>query len=326
MNPLQAWAGLELRHLRALEAIAEQGSFHRAATHLGYSQSAVSQQIAGLERVIGVRVIERMAGSRPVELTDAGRVLLEHGRLVFAQVSAAHHELTAGTGRRPAPLRVGAFQSVGAHLIPQLLERARHKETGLKIELTQTTSDPELLALLRTDELDITFAMLPVPDGPFTVRELFADKFVGLVATDSEFAPDGRVPSIDALATQPLITAATCRTAARIEAQMHERGLQPRVAHRSDDNGTVRALAAAGAGVAIVPRLSAGTAGDGVRVLSLDEDLPPRRIALCWRSDRPVAAAHGAFVAEVIAVGREAGLIPAAPPATLLTAATGAAA
>jgi len=73
MKALRTWAGLELRHLIALEAIAEQGSFHRAATHIGYSPSAVSQQIAALERIVGEQLIERFGGSRPVRLTDAVR-------------------------------------------------------------------------------------------------------------------------------------------------------------------------------------------------------------------------------------------------------------
>src|SRR5437870_5109363 len=73
-----SWLGLELRHLVALKALADEGSFGRAATRLGYTQSAISQQIASLERIVGQRLVERPGGPRPISLTDAGRLLLRH--------------------------------------------------------------------------------------------------------------------------------------------------------------------------------------------------------------------------------------------------------
>jgi DNA-binding transcriptional LysR family regulator len=107
------------------------------------------------------------------------------------------------------------------------------------IELTQTTSDPELFAMLKTGQLDITFAMAPVPEGPFAAIELFADPFVVLTATDFALARrDGRLP-VRELAELPLIAAQCCRYTSHVAAQLRERGLEPNVVHRSDDNGTV---------------------------------------------------------------------------------------
>ena len=112
------WLGLELRHLLALKAVAEQGSFGRAARSLGYTQSAVSQQIATLERIVGMRLIERPGGPRPVSLTQAGTLLLRHADGISARLQAAHADLAALQAGDAGPLRVGTFQSVGARILP----------------------------------------------------------------------------------------------------------------------------------------------------------------------------------------------------------------
>jgi molybdate transport repressor ModE-like protein len=80
------WLGVELRHLAALQAIAEVGSFCRAARRLGYTQSAVSQQIATLERIVGERLLDRPGGPRPVSLTEAGELLLRHAAAIVARL------------------------------------------------------------------------------------------------------------------------------------------------------------------------------------------------------------------------------------------------
>src|SRR5438552_6342060 len=80
------WLGLELRHLIALKAVADEGSFGRAAKLLGYTQSAISQQIGALERIVGQRLIDRPGGPRPISLTEAGRMLLRHAEGVTARI------------------------------------------------------------------------------------------------------------------------------------------------------------------------------------------------------------------------------------------------
>src|SRR4051812_25396858 len=89
------WHGVELRHLAALRAIADEGSFGRAATRLGYTQSAVSQQIATLERSVGERLLERPGGPRPVSLTQAGSVLLRHAEAIVARLDSARADIEA---------------------------------------------------------------------------------------------------------------------------------------------------------------------------------------------------------------------------------------
>jgi len=89
------WAGVELRHLVALDAVAREGSFRRAAVRLGYVQSAISHQIAALESLTGKRLIDRSRGTRPLALTPAGQILLAHAGAVIARVRAAQTDLAA---------------------------------------------------------------------------------------------------------------------------------------------------------------------------------------------------------------------------------------
>src|SRR5438093_13125884 len=99
------WLGLELRHLIALKAVADEGSFGRAARHLGYTQSAISQQIASLERIVGQRVLERPGGPKPVSLTEAGTLLLKHSEAISARIQAAQADLGALEAGEAGPLR-----------------------------------------------------------------------------------------------------------------------------------------------------------------------------------------------------------------------------
>jgi DNA-binding transcriptional LysR family regulator len=292
------WAGLELRHLLALQAIAEHGSFHKAAAHLDYTQSGISQQIGALERIVGERLIERPGGSRPVRLTACGELLLRHAEAVFAQITAAQADVLALRDGAGGTLRVGAFQSVGAALLPRLMRRLATELPRLRVELTQTTSDPELFDLLDADELDLTFA------------ELFADPFVAMVPAQSALAADGRRVSLRELGQLPLIAARGCRYTSHLEAQLRERGFEPNVVHRSDDNGTVQGLVVLGAGVAFVPRLVAEAAGGAVAIVEIAERLPPRRVALAWRKDRQLTPAREAFVHQVEQTCAALGLSP----------------
>src|SRR5438094_8574919 len=112
------WLGVELRHFAALEAVARTRSFGRAARELGYTQSAVSQQIAQLERVVGQKLFHRPGGPRRVEPTEAGLLLLRHADAIVARLDAARADMAALGEGAGGTLRVGGFQRVGANPTP----------------------------------------------------------------------------------------------------------------------------------------------------------------------------------------------------------------
>src|SRR6185503_12386781 len=165
------WLGLELRHLIALKAIAEEGTFGRAAKRLGYTQSAISQQIAMLERIVGRRLIDRPGGPRPVSLTEAGDLLLRHADAIAARLQAAQADLVALDAGDAGPLRIGTYQSVGAKVLPALLREFTEQWPKVDVTLQESADDRELLQLVERGELDLSFVVLPVDPGPYEAAE-----------------------------------------------------------------------------------------------------------------------------------------------------------
>jgi DNA-binding transcriptional LysR family regulator len=306
------WTGLDLRHLVALKAIAETGSFGRAAERLGYTQSAISQQIAALERVVGLRLVDRPGGPRPISLTEAGLILLRHADAVDARLCAARADMEALRAGESGRLRVGTFQSVGARVLPTLVRRFSETNPRVEVTLQESPDEGELLGLIERGELDLTFNTLPVPAGPFETVELLTDPYVLVVPAGSPLAGAKRPPSLKEIMLHPLIGFSRCRATDAIESQLATSGRMPNIVFRSDNNGTVQGLVAAGVGVSIAPLLAVNEDDESVVVIDLGSRLAPRVIGLAWHRDRHRSPASEAFVATAAAVCRELAVEPAA--------------
>ncbi|HEY7561936.1 MAG TPA: LysR family transcriptional regulator [Gaiellaceae bacterium] len=288
------WLGVELRHLAALQAVAEEESFGRAAERLGYTQSAVSQQIQALERIVGQRLVERPGGPRRVSLTEAGELLRRHAAGIVARLQAAQADLAAFAEGSAGTLRIGTFQSVGARVLPLLLREFTGAWPDVSVQLTEGTDDGFLLELVERGELDLAFVMLPVEEGPFETREAMVDPHVLVVQSDSPLALRNRRPSLREVADLPLIGFRQCRSIHAVETRFRDAGLEPRIVFRSDDNGTIQGLVAAGVGAALVPLLSVDVGHEGTAVFGL-ADVPPRLIGIAWHRDRYRSPAARAF-------------------------------
>lgn len=295
------WPGLELRHLAALQAVAREGSFGRAARRLGYTQSAVSQQISTLERIVGQRLLVRPGGPRPVSLTEAGRLLLAHADAIAARLQAAQADLAALQAGDAGPLRVGTYQSVGARVLPGLLRAFAARRPAVEVILSERSDDRDLLCLLERGEVDLTFTVLPLEPGPFQAVELMRDPYVLLVPAGSPLAARERPPSLREVLDLPLIGYRSCRTTQRVEERLRLAGREPKVVFRSDDNRTVQALVAAGMGAALVPRLTVEPTDASVAMVDLADRVPARVIALAWHRDRRQTPAAEAFVEAALA-------------------------
>jgi DNA-binding transcriptional LysR family regulator len=295
------WLGIELRHLLALEAVAREGSFGKAASSLGYTQSAVSQQIAMLERIVGQRLVERPGGPRPVSLTEAGRLLLTHAEAIAARLAAAQADLSAFGNGEAGALRVGVFQSVGQRVLPEVMRRFFEAWPKVDVMLTESADDTELLGLVERGDLDLTFADLPLIEGPFEAVELLRDPYVLVVPADSELAEEGTAPSLREIAELDLIGHKHCRSLTNLEA-VFRRPL--RYVFQSDHNQTVQALVAAGVGLALVPGLTMDPQDESTVILEAPK-VPPRVIALAWHRDRYRTPAARSFVETAQAVSAE---------------------
>jgi len=296
MSEADSWLGVELRHLAALRAVVDQGSFGAAADSLGYTQSAVSQQIATLERAVGVKLLERPGGPRRVSLTEAGEVLLGHAQAIMARLNAAQADLADLSDGAAGRLRVGTYQSVGTRILPLVMRDFHQQWPKVEVTLRESNDDEELLTMVERGDLDIAFTVLPVPDGPFEAVELMRDPFVLLAVPGSELADQARPPTLRDLDGVPLIAGRTCRAMAQLEAVLSTRGVEPSVVFRSDDNGTIHGMVSAGVGCAVMPRLAVDDTYDGVVVREFGGREHVRLIAVAWHKDRYHSAAAQSFV------------------------------
>ena len=290
---------VEIRHLEALDAVATTGTFGRAAEQLGYTQSAISQQIAALERVLGAPVFDRPGGPRPVELTPLGAELLERGRRILTQLDVMSDELARFRNGEVGLLSIGTFQSASATILPLVIGRLRERYPDLELSVFESDHDQELEGRLDSGELDVTFM---VGDGGpgIETEHVITDPFV-LIARPGHFPP-GPVAIAD-LAIEPMIGQHENSCQLCNEAGLRAAGLTPSYVFRSNDNGTVAAMVRAGMGVAVLPLLCVETEDPRLSIHRLSPVIPDRRITVGWRAGRTLAPAAAQFVEIAIEVG-----------------------
>jgi DNA-binding transcriptional LysR family regulator len=287
---------IELRGLRALIAVSDHGSFRSAAAALGYTQSAVSHQIAELERAVGTSLFTRPGGRGHVALTRAGEVAYAHARRVLAELEALDASVQSTERGERTVVRVGVFQTAAAELLPTALRLLRDEWPGVEVVLTDTADDPKLVELLAQGRLDLALTINQQPDDRIELIRLFEDPWVILTHRDSELASAERA-SFDLLDGADVV-AWTSRWAVQgeLEAAWRRRGITPKVVYRTDDNLALQRLVAAGLGHACIGRLAARRAVDpALTWLAPPDILTQRTVALAHPRRRHLAAAARAL-------------------------------
>lgn len=278
---------LEVRHLVALDAVATAGTFGRAAAQLGYTQSAISQQIAALERAVGEPVFDRPGGPRPVQLTPLGKVLLAQGREVIAASEAAAtavRRFQAGTVGR---IDVGTFQSAATALLPQVLGALLAERPELETRLVESDDHDDLVRQVIEGRLDLSVLLYDTP--PEIERlELFDDPYVLITKAGSPL-PDP-LP-ITALAGLPMVGEQDSHCQREVDEELRAAGTTVDYVFRSRDNAAVIAMVRAGMGAAVMPVLALDEDDPRIDMHRFDPPIPSRRIALGWHRDRTLSPA-----------------------------------
>jgi DNA-binding transcriptional LysR family regulator len=276
---------LDSRRLRVLCEVARHGSFSAAAEALGYTQPAVSRQIATLEAEVGAVLVRRVP--QGAVLTDAGRLLSERGAAVLAYLQDMEDELHALLGMEGGTLRLATFASAAGSIVPRAVAcfRDRHPE----VELTVEMFDPdESIPRLRAGEFDLVMSHDPREDperkgqaDDLDVVPLFDDPmYVALPAGHPLCAASDL--SMSDFASEPwmLATGRTCPDARLFMRACHDAGFEPRIAFQNDDYGAILGFVAAGVGVALVPDIVTRAVRGDVVIRELDPAPPPRPISV----------------------------------------------
>ena len=272
---------LDVRRMKVLREVAVRGSFSAAAEALSFTQSAVSQQVAALEREAGTILVERSA--RGVRLTEAGEAVVRHADAILARLAEAEAELEAIAGLRGGRLRMASFESGAASIMPLAIARFRERHPAVELSMTIQEAD-EALAELRAGELDLALTegaldLASSPDGIELVHLLDDPMYLAL-------------PKHHPLAHKPRLKLSDLAEDAWIQGQAGSQcacnrlalracqsaGFEPRVAFESSDWTAVQGLVAAGVGVALIAELGTSTVRDDIVIRDLGRQIGDRRV------------------------------------------------
>jgi len=298
---------LDVKRLRVLREVAAKGSFSAAAESLAYTQSAVSQQIAALEREAGTRLVDRSA--RGVRLTDAGRALVRHADVILARLSDAEAELEAIAGLRGGRVRLVSFASAGATLVPRAI--ALYRERYPAVELSLEPAEPEeAAAKLRAGDADIALTIdaefCSVAEDGIDLLHLLDDPMYAVLPRDHPLASKPRI-RLQELRDDAWLAGSQrgCPDTMILVRACNSAGFEPRIAFHSDDYLAIQGFVAAGVGVSLIPDLALLALRDDVAIRALATRAPVRRIQAATLRDGYRSPAIEAMLATLAEVGAE---------------------
>ncbi|GLU49192.1 LysR family transcriptional regulator [Nocardiopsis ansamitocini] len=291
---------LDLDRLRALNAVAEYGSVSAAAEILGITTSAVSQQIAKLERETSSRLLER--NGRGVRLTDAAQLLVGHAERILSMVAEAEADLEAQRGSVVGTIKIAAFATASRGIMPTMLTGIAHIHPQLTVELHECDPKTALPQVLRGD-FDVAVVQdwknspLPFPDGLQKLHLLDDPAEVALPAGHSLAGREWL--AVTDLAQEKWVGAPPgdiCH--AWLSHTLRHGGVEPKIAHFSSEYPTQLALVATGLGVAVLPRLGRDLLPPGVVTVPVKPRLV-RHVYVVWRTEAGRRPAVQATVAAL---------------------------
>jgi DNA-binding transcriptional LysR family regulator len=279
---------LDLKLLQSFREVAVRGSFSAAAEALNFTQPAVSQHVARLERALGAPLLVR--DSRGVTLTPAGEAMLRHAEEILGGVRRAEAEVRALAGSARPVVRLGAFQTAAAALVASAFREVRAAHPGVELQLHAIEPEPGV-AKVAAGDLDVAMAMesdlMAAPRAPgVELRHVYDDPMLVALPQGHPLARRPSIP-LEELRDEPwLLTevGGSCSDSNIVLRACRDAGFAPRIEFASEDYAALQGMAASGMGVALVPSLATATARPDVVVRPIRGHAPKRRILAAVRA------------------------------------------
>jgi DNA-binding transcriptional LysR family regulator len=292
---------MELRHLKAFIAVAEELHFGRAAERLHIAQPPLSQQIRQLEKSLGVQLFER--STRSVRLTSGGEALLDHARRIIDGVEDAERAARAGGRGEYGKVTVGFAGASSRFLLPQLARAVRAAYPDLELVMIGQTYANAALSRIADRSLDLGFVRLPFQVPGLEYRPIEDETLLAVLAEDHPLAAGDDVSVTDLAGEQfvsfPRDAGSTLRTITQQFCLMH--GFSPRIVQEAPDSYTIHSLVAAGVGVTIALSSTTHIQQPGIRYLPFREASPHFQAALAWhRENESPALASVIRIADAV--------------------------
>ena len=314
------WGMFDAAGLRVMRAIAEEGSFTAAANSLGYTQPAVSQMVRRLEQRAGTALVERIG--RSVRLTEAGQLLAVRAREILDRIDEAEAEVVAIAGLQAGRVRLMAFPSSSATLVPRALARLRQSHPAVTVQFSEA-EPPESLAAVRAGAVDLAVAFsyegTDVGRGEddlagLVVMDVLDDPVMLVLPRDHELAAQDEVDLADLSADRWIAGCPRCR--GHLLTLAHGAGFDPDVTFETEDYVAVLGLVAAGLGVALVPQLILTTVSHPDVVIRPVSPPSRRMVQVVTTPDLQRVPAVAATLEALCESARELGGDPCTHPVT----------
>jgi molybdate transport repressor ModE-like protein len=285
-----------------LASVARHGTMTRAAEAVGYSVSAISQQIRKLETEAGQPLLQRHSGG--ILLTDGGQAVVHHADLIHSQLTSLQYALDDIAGMRAGSLRMGTFPTAGSSLLPLAISRFRSEHPGIDLTV-RSSRRASLISMLNSRDIamsllwDYKWSRLDLPD--MDVRVLLDDPTDLVVSATHPLAARKSVTASELLDEAWVVRAENHPMIEVIVQATNEVGFQPRVAYEANDYQEVQAMVAVGVGISLIPRLALTVLRSDVRVIPISGDVPRRRILVARIKGSVPTAAEDAMSAMLLA-------------------------
>lgn len=294
---------MEMHQLRYFVAVAQTSSFSRAAEACFVSQPSLSQQIAKLETTLGQRLFDRLG--RRVQLTDAGRQLLDSAAIILATVDDAKRRIKDDGNLSGCKLALGAIPTIAPHLLPVLARRFEQGHPGVELTVHEDVTRG-LIGAVSAGELDLAVLALPIVDDGLEFEPLWTEPLLLAMPRRHRLVRKKRITMDDLRAERFLLLGEMHCLGEQVLSYCRAHECQPRIACRSAQIATMLAFIEQGLGVTLLPEMATrGPASKGVVFRRLTEPSPSRTVTVIWRKHRYHSMAAARFLEVLRDYGKQ---------------------